>query len=219
VWHGHAFCQDGKKQIASKNIGHPISKSEAYEGRVLGPGEMPSVRSRNSFAIGRTGLAQCHSYGQSGEKLVFSAIHGDYSFRPFPIARRERDHDFPVARSLLFARQGFSFLKWAEATCARLSMGDDDQTWQWYGRPRAMSMPVMRSSPYARVMVFINLRVRNLESMKDSGSVHFKHDQMAESLLGQARLCERIAADSADAVTAEKFKRMAQECRDAAACA
>ncbi len=39
---------------------------------------------------------------------------------------------------------------------------------------------------------------------------------MAESLLGQAHLCERIASDCADKANAEKFKKLARDCRQAA---
>jgi hypothetical protein len=40
---------------------------------------------------------------------------------------------------------------------------------------------------------------------------------MAECLIAEARLCEHIAAACADERTAERFKRLARECKDAAA--
>jgi hypothetical protein len=47
----------------------------------------------------------------------------------------------------------------------------------------------------------------------------FNQDKMVESLLGHARLCERIAGTCPDKETSEKFKMLAQECRTAAAAA
>ncbi len=45
----------------------------------------------------------------------------------------------------------------------------------------------------------------------------YRGKHMAEVLIGQAHLCERIAAVCSDEDTAKKFKTLAQECRDAAA--
>lgn len=45
----------------------------------------------------------------------------------------------------------------------------------------------------------------------------FERQQMANCLMGQARLCERIARACLDQERAQKFKRLARECRDAAA--
>ena len=45
----------------------------------------------------------------------------------------------------------------------------------------------------------------------------FEQRRMAECLQGEARLCELIAAACADEETAEKFKRLARECTEAAA--
>jgi len=39
---------------------------------------------------------------------------------------------------------------------------------------------------------------------------------MAECLVGEARLCEHIAASCADEMTAAKFMRLARECKEAA---
>ena len=39
---------------------------------------------------------------------------------------------------------------------------------------------------------------------------------MADCLLGQARLCEQIAIACADEERAAKFRRLAQECKEAA---
>jgi hypothetical protein len=45
----------------------------------------------------------------------------------------------------------------------------------------------------------------------------YRGKHMAEVLMGQAHLCERIAAECPDEDTAKKYKTLAQECRDAAA--
>jgi hypothetical protein len=45
----------------------------------------------------------------------------------------------------------------------------------------------------------------------------FEQRKMAECLLGQAHLCEQIASACSDEDTAEKFKRRAQACKEAAA--
>lgn len=47
-------------------------------------------------------------------------------------------------------------------------------------------------------------------------SPHFDDCKMAESLLGQAHLCEQIASACSDEAAANKFKKMARECRQAA---
>jgi hypothetical protein len=52
--------------------------------------------------------------------------------------------------------------------------------------------------------------------MKDNTTLHFNELRMAECLIGEARLCEKIAAACADELTAAKFKRMARECLEAA---
>jgi hypothetical protein len=44
----------------------------------------------------------------------------------------------------------------------------------------------------------------------------YRCKHMAEVLLGQAHLCDRIAAECSDEDTATKYKRLARECRDAA---
>jgi hypothetical protein len=53
--------------------------------------------------------------------------------------------------------------------------------------------------------------------MKYSRSLHFKRDKMVETLLGEARLCDRISSDCSDLQVVEKLKRMSQECWNAAA--
>jgi len=45
----------------------------------------------------------------------------------------------------------------------------------------------------------------------------YRGKHMAEVLLGQAHLCERIAAECSDEDTAKKYKVLARGCRDAAA--
>ena len=40
---------------------------------------------------------------------------------------------------------------------------------------------------------------------------------MAECLIGQARLCERIASSCVDEKTIHKFKQLAKDCKEAAA--
>jgi len=52
--------------------------------------------------------------------------------------------------------------------------------------------------------------------MQHQTSDHFEDRKTAESLLGQAHLCDRIASDCTDEIAAEKFRRMARECRQAA---
>jgi hypothetical protein len=52
--------------------------------------------------------------------------------------------------------------------------------------------------------------------MKDNATLRFDEIRMAECLIGEARLCEKIAAACADELTAAKFKRMARECLEAA---
>jgi hypothetical protein len=44
----------------------------------------------------------------------------------------------------------------------------------------------------------------------------YRGKHMAEVLLGQAHLCDRIAAECSDEDTATKYKVLARECRDAA---
>ncbi len=53
--------------------------------------------------------------------------------------------------------------------------------------------------------------------MKKAEPSDFDRKHMADTLLSQAQLCERIAAMCADEVTAQKFAAMAKDCRDAAA--
>lgn len=52
--------------------------------------------------------------------------------------------------------------------------------------------------------------------MKEAAPL-FQQQQMADSLLGQAALCDKIAAACAREEDADKFKRLARECREAAA--
>jgi hypothetical protein len=52
--------------------------------------------------------------------------------------------------------------------------------------------------------------------MVQTQSSHFEDRKTAESLLGQAHLCERIASDCADETAAEKFRQLARDCRQAA---
>jgi hypothetical protein len=44
----------------------------------------------------------------------------------------------------------------------------------------------------------------------------YRGKHMAEALLGQAHLCDRIAAECSDEDTAKKYQMLARECRDAA---
>jgi hypothetical protein len=44
-----------------------------------------------------------------------------------------------------------------------------------------------------------------------------KQQQMADCLMGQAALCDNIAAACAKEEEADKFKTLARECREAAA--
>jgi hypothetical protein len=44
----------------------------------------------------------------------------------------------------------------------------------------------------------------------------FERHKLADCLVAQAHLCERIAGSSVDRAIAEKFKVMAKECRKAA---
>lgn len=53
--------------------------------------------------------------------------------------------------------------------------------------------------------------------MNENAPTPFEQLRMAECLMGEARLCEHIAAACADETTAAKFKRLARECKDAAA--
>ena len=50
--------------------------------------------------------------------------------------------------------------------------------------------------------------------MKHDASM-FDRDHLADCLLAQAHLCERIAARCWDEQVAAKYKKLAQECRDA----
>lgn len=52
--------------------------------------------------------------------------------------------------------------------------------------------------------------------MKDTATSRFDELRMAECLIGEARLCEHIAAACADETTAAKFMRLARECKEAA---
>jgi hypothetical protein len=52
--------------------------------------------------------------------------------------------------------------------------------------------------------------------MNDEARSHFDALRMAECLIGEARLCEHIAAACADETTAAKFMRLARECQEAA---
>jgi hypothetical protein len=45
----------------------------------------------------------------------------------------------------------------------------------------------------------------------------FDRQKTDECLLGQAQLCERIASACADEQNAQKFRDLAQQCREAAA--
>ncbi len=47
-------------------------------------------------------------------------------------------------------------------------------------------------------------------------SSHFEDRKTAESLLGQAHLCEQIASACSDEAAANKFRKMARDCRQAA---
>jgi len=49
-----------------------------------------------------------------------------------------------------------------------------------------------------------------------SPSSHFEDRKTAESLLGQAHLCEQIASACSDEAAADKFKKLARDCRQAA---
>ena len=53
--------------------------------------------------------------------------------------------------------------------------------------------------------------------MPGSSSSQFERDRMAECLIGQARLCERIASSCVDEKTIHKFKQLAKDCKEAAA--
>jgi hypothetical protein len=55
--------------------------------------------------------------------------------------------------------------------------------------------------------------------MKKVAASLFAQRQMADSLLGQAALCDKIAAACAKEEEAAKFKKLARECREAAAAA
>ena len=52
--------------------------------------------------------------------------------------------------------------------------------------------------------------------MKTGSTPRFDELRMAECLIGEARLCEHIAAACADEMTAAKFRRLARECKEAA---
>ena len=52
--------------------------------------------------------------------------------------------------------------------------------------------------------------------MMQPQSSHFDDRKMVESLLGQAHLCEQIASACTDEAAADKFKKMARDCRQAA---
>lgn len=52
--------------------------------------------------------------------------------------------------------------------------------------------------------------------MMQSQSLHFEDRKTAESLLGQAHLCEQIASACSDEAAANKFKKLARDCRQAA---
>ena len=49
-----------------------------------------------------------------------------------------------------------------------------------------------------------------------NGAAKFERHRLANSLLAQAELCERIAANCFDERTANKYKKIAQECRESA---
>jgi hypothetical protein len=53
--------------------------------------------------------------------------------------------------------------------------------------------------------------------MKGGKPLSYDNRRMATCLESQARLCDRIAVGCWDEVTAQKYKRMATECRQAAA--
>ena len=52
--------------------------------------------------------------------------------------------------------------------------------------------------------------------MAERDSSEFERQQLIARFRGQAHLCERIASACADEKTAEKFRAMARECREAA---
>ena len=52
--------------------------------------------------------------------------------------------------------------------------------------------------------------------MKPARASQYDRQHLADCLNAQSHLCERIAAECADERTAEKFKAMAKECRNAA---
>lgn len=53
--------------------------------------------------------------------------------------------------------------------------------------------------------------------MADRSTSEFERQEVIARLRGQAHLCERIASACSDEVTAEKYRTMARECRQAAA--
>jgi hypothetical protein len=59
--------------------------------------------------------------------------------------------------------------------------------------------------------------VCHVSSMKHINHSRFEHRHMAECLLAQAQLCERIASYCWNEETAKKFNSTAQECKKAAA--
>jgi hypothetical protein len=52
--------------------------------------------------------------------------------------------------------------------------------------------------------------------MMQTQTSHFEERKTAESLLGQAHLCEQIASACSDEAAANKFKKLARDCRQAA---
>ena len=55
--------------------------------------------------------------------------------------------------------------------------------------------------------------------MKDCSAVSYEDRRMAEGFLAQAQLCEHIASACANEETAQKFKALARECKEAASAA
>ena len=55
--------------------------------------------------------------------------------------------------------------------------------------------------------------------MKDRKVISYEDRRMAEGFLAQAQLCEHIASACANEETAQKFKALALECKEAASAA
>jgi len=52
--------------------------------------------------------------------------------------------------------------------------------------------------------------------MMDKPASDFERQHMAECLLAQAQLCEKIASQCWDEDTAKKFRQMSKDCKEAA---